>query len=99
MSANWKRSVGIVGKSAYLPQREITNFDLGKLVDTSDEWIYTKTGIRKRRIVDDSEGTSDLAAEAANAALKDAEIDPKDVDLIIVATSSPDSIQPSTKKG
>lgn len=91
-----ERAVGIIGTGFYVPERVMTNFELEKMVDTSDEWIYTKTGIKERRIAADHEATSDLAINAASAALDDAGLSPTDIDLIVLATSTPDTIQPST---
>jgi 3-oxoacyl-[acyl-carrier-protein] synthase-3 len=88
-------SVGILGQGAYLPSKRLTNFDLEKMVDTSDEWIRTRTGIRERRIASPHEKTSDLAAKAAQRALKDAGVGASQVGLIIVASISPDSNFPS----
>ncbi|NLV77681.1 MAG: ketoacyl-ACP synthase III [Tissierellia bacterium] len=88
--------VGITGIGSALPDKVITNDDLSKMVDTSDEWIRTRTGIRERRIVEDDMATSDLCTEAAIKALEDAKVDPKDIDLIIVATVTPDMAFPST---
>ncbi len=88
--------VGITGIGSAVPDKVITNDDLSKIVDTSDEWIRTRTGIRERRIVEDDMATSDLCTEAAIKALKDAKVDPKDIDLIIVATVTPDMAFPST---
>ncbi len=90
------RSVGIAGSGFYVPKKVLTNFDLEKMVDTTDEWIRTRTGIRERRIADDNEATSDLAVEAARKALENARINPQEIDLIIVATLSPDYLFPST---
>ncbi len=90
------RGAEIVGIGSYLPERVLTNADLERMVDTSDEWIVTRTGIRERRIVADGEATSDLAARACETALVDAGIDRADVDLLVLATSSPDMIFPST---
>ncbi len=87
--------VGILGLGAYLPSRKLTNFDLEKIVDTSDEWIRTRTGIKERRIAALHEKTSDLASRAAIQALKNAKISAEKIDLIIVATISPDSNFPS----
>lgn len=87
---------GIVGTGSYLPVRVVTNKDLEATLDTTDEWIFTKTGIRQRHIADASEATSDLALKASVAALDQAGIRAEDLDLILVATSSPDMIQPST---
>jgi len=87
--------VGILGLGAYLPSKKLTNLDLEKMVETSDEWIRTRTGIQERRIAAPHEKTSDLAIHAAKAALKDAKISADKIDLIIVATISPDSNFPS----
>lgn len=86
----------ITGVGSYLPPTVLTNEDLERMVDTTDEWIRTRTGIIRRRVVSDGETTSDLAARAALAALADAGLAPDDVDLLILATSSPDHIFPST---
>ncbi|MFC1713519.1 beta-ketoacyl-ACP synthase III [Candidatus Poribacteria bacterium] len=91
-----ENNVGILGIGSYLPTKVLTNDDLAKIVDTNDEWIVTKTGIRERRIIAPDEATSDLAVRAAKKAIDDAGIQPDDIDLIVVATSSPDMIQPST---
>jgi 3-oxoacyl-[acyl-carrier-protein] synthase-3 len=91
-----RRTVSIIGTGSYLPDRVMTNADLEKLVDTSDEWITTRTGIKERRIASDDEFTSDLAAKAGVAAMENAEISPEEVDLIIVATVTPDMYFPST---
>lgn len=90
------RRVGIIGLGSYLPKKILTNFDLEKMVDTSDEWIRTRTGICERRIADASEATSDLATFAAKQALKNAKLSPEDVQLIIVATITPDRQFPAT---
>ncbi len=89
-------SVTIQGIGAYVPAQVVTNAELSKTVDTSDEWIRTRSGIRERHIAPPEQATSDLAVEAANAAMEDAGIGPQDVDLIIVATMSPDMAFPST---
>jgi 3-oxoacyl-[acyl-carrier-protein] synthase-3 len=91
-----RRSVSIVGTGAYLPERILSNADLEKLVDTSDEWIMTRTGIRERRLAAADEFTSDLAANAARAAMQSAGIAPEEIDLIIVATVTPDMFFPAT---
>ncbi len=93
---NSLRTVSIVGTGVYLPERVVTNDDLAKIVDTNDEWIYSRTGMRERRIARDDQATSDLAAEAAKAALADAGVTAEEVDLLIVATLSPDMFFPST---
>ncbi len=84
------KKVGIIGVGEYLPKRILTNADLEKMVDTSDEWITTRTGIKQRRLVAKNEATSDLAIKAAKEALADARIKPHELDLIIVATITPD---------
>lgn len=89
------RSV-LLGVGAYLPERILTNAELSRRVDTSDEWIVERTGIRERRIAADGEKTSDLSIAAARAALADAGREAKDIDLIIVATATPDLTFPAT---
>ena len=84
----------IVGTGSYVPEQIVTNDDLAKIVETNDEWIRTRTGIRQRRIAT-SEGTSDLAAKAAERAIEQAGIKPEEIDLIILATSSQDYCFPS----
>lgn len=86
----------ILGTGSYLPVRRMSNDDLSKIVDTSDEWITSRTGIKARHIAAENEQTSDLAVRAARAALVDADIEAKDIDLIIVATSTPDMTFPAT---
>jgi 3-oxoacyl-[acyl-carrier-protein] synthase-3 len=85
----------IVGSGAYLPARVVTNDDLARIVDTSDAWIVERTGIRERRVAADGELTSDLARAAASAALANAGLGPERVDLIVVATSTPDHTFPA----
>ncbi len=82
--------VGIIGLGAYVPPNEMSNEDWMEFVDTSDEWITTKTGMKKRRIASPDKCTSDLAVEACKIALEDANLKPEDIDLLILATSSPD---------
>ena len=89
------RSV-IKGSGAYLPKKIVSNKDLSTLVDTSDEWIYARTGIRRRHIAADDEMTSDLARMAAQDALTNAKVDPSEVDMIVLATTTPDSTFPAT---
>jgi len=89
-------SARIIGTGSYVPARVLTNADLEKLVDTSDEWIVTRTGISERHIASDDEATSDLAYHAAKAALEAAALDPGDLDMILVATATPDMFFPST---
>jgi 3-oxoacyl-[acyl-carrier-protein] synthase III len=86
----------VKGCGAYLPERILTNLELAKMVDTSDEWITTRTGIKERRLAAKDELTSAMGTAAARAALADARIDPKDIDLIILATSTPDQTFPAT---
>ena len=88
--------VGIMGTGSYVPERILTNNDLAKIVDTNDEWITTRTGIRERRIASDDEATSDLAFKAAEKAIIDAGIDKNEIELIIVATMTQDHLTPST---
>lgn len=87
---------GILGVGSYTPEKVLANKDIEKLVDTNDEWITTRTGIKERRIAGNDQVASDLGIEAGLAALKDAGINAMDVDLIIVATSTPDMHYPST---
>lgn len=87
-------NVGIAGTGAYVPSLAVTNDDISELVETNDEWIMKRTGIRERRI-SQGEDTSDMASKAALCALERADVDPRDVDLIIVATISPDMFIPS----
>jgi 3-oxoacyl-[acyl-carrier-protein] synthase-3 len=88
--------IGIVGIGSDAPEQLLTNQDLERLVDTSDEWIVERTGIRTRHIADDKTTTSMLATRASLKALADANVDPKEVDLIIVGTATPDMLFPST---
>lgn len=90
------RHATITGTGSYLPEQVITNFDLEKLVDTSDEWIRQRTGIRERRMAEDDEATSDLCVRAARWAIKNANINPLDIQMILVATVTPDTFFPST---
>ena len=91
-----KKTVSIIGTGSYLPERVLTNQELEKMVDTSDEWILTRTGIRERRIAREDQATSDLGAEAARRALADAGLKAEDVDVIICATITPDMGFPNT---
>ena len=86
----------IAGTGRYLPPKVLTNFDLEKMVQTSDEWIVERTGIRERRIAADDVSASDLAAPAARLAMESAGLQPEELDLIIVGTSTPDMMFPST---
>lgn len=93
---NGQVPVGIIGTGAYLPEKVLTNADLEKMVDTSDEWIVSRTGIRERRIASSEEASSDLAYHASKQALQSAGISADELDLIIVATITPDMFFPST---
>jgi 3-oxoacyl-[acyl-carrier-protein] synthase III len=88
--------VRIAGTGSFFPPRILTNADLEKMVDTSDEWIVTRTGIKERHIADDKTASSDLGVEAAKKAIKDAGVAPGEIDLIVVATATPDMHFPST---
>jgi 3-oxoacyl-[acyl-carrier-protein] synthase III len=85
----------IIGTGKYLPEKILTNFDLEKMVDTTDEWIRTRTGIEHRHIAADNEATSDLAYRAGLAAIEDAGIKAADIDLVLVGTTTPDLIFPN----
>ncbi|MFA6350149.1 MAG: beta-ketoacyl-ACP synthase III [Candidatus Omnitrophota bacterium] len=89
------KKVGIIGVGEYLPKKVLTNADLEKMVDTSDEWITTRTGIKERRMAAKEEATSDLSIKAAKQALERAKLKPEDLELIIVATITPDMQFPS----
>jgi 3-oxoacyl-[acyl-carrier-protein] synthase-3 len=91
-----KKKTGIIGLGMYVPDNILTNKELEKMVDTTDEWIVTRTGIKERRIARNDEATSDMAVNAAKEALKDAHLKPSDIDLIIVATITPDMFFPAT---
>lgn len=90
------RNVGIVGIASYVPDKILTNLDLEKMVETSDEWIKTRTGIEQRRIADEKTGVSDMAYHAAVKAIENAGLVPEEIDLIIFATITPDMYTPST---
>lgn len=90
------RYAEIVGVGSYLPEKRLTNPDLERMVETSDDWIVSRTGIRERRMVAKGQATSHLAAEAASRALADAGVHPEAVDLLIVGTATPDMLMPST---
>ncbi len=89
-------AIALLGTGSYVPERIMTNDDLSHLVETSDEWIFSRTGIRERRIAAEGEATSDLAAHAARRALESAGIDASQIDLVIVATLTPDLPMPAT---
>lgn len=88
--------VTIAGTGSYLPEKILTNADLETMVETSDEWITTRTGIKERRIAAEGEHTSHMAAKAARRALEQANVDPAELDLVIVATITPDTLTPAT---
>jgi len=96
MMSTPSRHAAIIGIGHYVPERVLTNADLEKMVDTTDEWIVTRSGIRERHIARDDQATSDLAAEAARRAIASAGVKPEDIDLIIVATITPDMPFPNT---
>lgn len=85
----------IAGTGKYLPEKVLTNFDLEKMVETSDEWIRTRTGIERRHIASDEQATSDLATEAGRNAIEDAGLSPESIDLIVVGTTTPDLVFPN----
>src|SRR5258707_13058553 len=90
------RTVSIIGTGSYVPEKVLTNEDLSRMVDTSDEWITTRTGIKERRIAAKDENTSDMATKAALNAMEQAKISPKEIDLILVAPATPEMLFPST---
>ncbi len=89
-------AIAILGTGSYAPEKILTNNDLSKIVDTSDEWIFSRSGIRERRIAGENETTSQMAAAAARSALENAGLTAADIDLIIVATLTPDLPMPAT---
>jgi 3-oxoacyl-[acyl-carrier-protein] synthase-3 len=89
------KQVGILGLGMCVPNKVLTNHDLEKMVDTSDEWIVTRTGIKERRIVETGQATSDMSVKAAKEALAEANMQPEDLELIILATITPDTLLPS----
>jgi 3-oxoacyl-[acyl-carrier-protein] synthase III len=89
-------AVGLTGVGAFTPERVLTNADLEAMVDTSDDWIVTRTGIKERRIAAPEEAASDLALPAARQALEQAGVSPKELDMVIVATATPDMLFPAT---
>ncbi|WP_047383986.1 beta-ketoacyl-ACP synthase III [Cetobacterium sp. ZWU0022] len=84
------KNVGIIGLGTYVPENVMTNFDFEKIIDTTDEWIRTRTGIEERRFANETQATSDLGAEAAKVALEKAGVPVEDIDMIILATTTPD---------
>src|SRR5256884_1743833 len=95
-SAKTQRTVSIIGTGSYVPEKILTNEDLSRIVDTSDEWIITRTGIKQRRIAAKDEHTSDMATKAALKAIEQAKISPEEINLILVATATPDMLFPAT---
>ncbi|MDH7512322.1 MAG: beta-ketoacyl-ACP synthase III [Clostridiales bacterium] len=96
MKKEHRRMIKITATGFYAPDKILTNADLEKMVDTTDEWIITRTGIKERRIASEDQATSDLCLEAARRTLQNGNFETKDIDLIIVATSTPDTLFPST---
>jgi len=90
------RNVKIIGTGSYIPKKILTNDDLEKMVDTNHEWIITRTGIVERHLAEDNETTADIASKAALKAIKDSNIKPEEIELIIIATNSQDMIFPAT---
>lgn len=90
------KSIGIIGLGAEIPKKTLSNFDLEKIVDTTDEWIKTRSGISSRHVIGDNENISDIAAAAGLKAIADAGLESSDIDLIMMATGSPEMIWPST---
>src|SRR3977135_1201733 len=95
-SGKTHRTVSIIGTGSYVPEKILTNDDLSRMVDTSDEWITTRTGIKERRVTAKDEHTSDMAAKAALQAIAQAGISPAEIDMILVATATPDMLFPAT---
>src|SRR5713226_9620812 len=95
-SAKSQRTVSIIGTGSYVPERILTNDDLSRIVDTSDEWITTRTGIKERRIAAKDENTSDMATKAALKAMEQAKVSGSEIDFILVATATPDMLFPAT---
>ena len=94
--AECRKNASIVGMGAYVPDKVVTNDDFAEIVDTSDEWITQMTGIKERHVTEGDTTTSDLAAEASRRALENAGLDAADVDMVLVATATPDMFFPST---
>src|SRR5438128_1848076 len=90
------KNAAITGWGRYVPEKVVTNADLTQLIDTSDEWIRTRTGIRERRIAGPEETTSSMCIHAARRALEKAQLDAADIDLVICATTTPDHLLPAT---
>ena len=96
MPGSTKSFIHVTGTGSYVPSKVLTNHDLEKMVETSDEWITTRTGIKERRVAAKDQATSDLAIQAARRAIEDADIKADAVELIVVATATPDMFFPST---
>ena len=86
----------IIGTGSCLPEKRVTNHDLEKIMDTSDQWIRERTGISERRIVEDHQTTGTLAEQACRRALEAADVDPGEIDLFVMGTTTPDLVFPST---
>ena len=93
---NSKVEILLTGVGSYLPKNKTSNNDLAKFIDTSDEWIAKRTGIKFRHFVEHNEHTSDMGTQAAQKAISDSGLNPNDIDLIIVATTTPDNTFPAT---
>jgi 3-oxoacyl-[acyl-carrier-protein] synthase-3 len=91
-----RRTVSIIGTGSYVPEKILSNADLSRMVDTTEEWITTRTGIKERRIAAKDENTSDMATKAALKAIEQAKISPMEINLILVATATPDMLFPAT---
>ncbi|GAI12788.1 unnamed protein product, partial [marine sediment metagenome] len=91
-----EKAAGIISTGSFLPEKVLTNFELEKMVDTSDEWIRTRTGISERRIAPEGMACSDMGSEAARRAMETGKVKPDEIDLIIVATFTPDMFYPNT---
>src|SRR5512133_3286548 len=89
------KRIGIIGTGSYLPEKVLTNFDIEKFLDTSDEWIYTRTGIRARRVANPEDATSDLCKKACERAMEMAGVKADDIDLIVLGTITPDTHCPA----
>ena len=85
----------IAGTGRYLPEKILTNFDLEKMVDTTDEWIRTRTGVERRHVCADDETTSDMCVEAAKNAMESAGVTAEEIDMVVIGTTSPDLIFPN----
>ena len=90
------RNAAITGVGHYVPEKVLTNHDLEKMVDTSDEWITSRTGIKERRILEDGKGSSYMGSKAVEMILKERHVSSEEIDMIIVATITPDMVFPNT---